>query len=510
MEEALKKLVERRHPLYEAKLPHWNFLEATYDGGRDWFEGNVFRYVKEGDTEYAERVKRAYRFNHTREVVDLVGKYLFKMDIARKVDNASPAVLAFWKRATRNGLDIDAYVRRIERMASIFGRVWVVVDNTLRTTAEGATPVVTKADETAGAVQIYSYLVRPQQMLDLSYDEAGKLNWVLIHEIKRDDEDPMTSTGALLDRFRLWTRTDWKLFEKRKVGRKTTIELIDSGNHRLGQVPVFPADSVVSDEEYAVASLVEDVAYLDRAVANYLSNLDAIIQDQTFSQLAMPAQGILPGEDGHAKLIDMGTKRIFTFDGEAGQVPFYLTPDVKQAELILKAVMKIINEIYHSVGLSGERTKDDNGGGADNSSGVAKGYDFERTNSLLASKADSMERTEVHLADLVMAWHGEPANDPASPLVTYPSNFDTRGLYDEFEIGARLTLLNAPDGVRREQMRALVKKLFPALSDEDHAKLESELKSWPPEELTALGGNTSGGGPVAAAGAQKTAKELAA
>lgn len=517
MEDPLLKLIRRRHPLYETRLPHWNFVEATYEGGRDWFSEHIFKYVKEGDAEYAERVKRAYRFNHTREVVDLVGKYLFKMPVARRVEDAPDPVKRFWKSSTRNGLDITSYAKRIELMASIFGRVWVVVDSTIQvpTNADGAPAVVSRADEQAG--QIYSYVVRPQHVLDLSYDEAGELNWILIHELKRDDEDPMSSSGAMVDRFRLWTRTNWTLFEARKEGRRTVVVQIDSGEHNLGIVPVFPADNTISEEPYTAPGLIDDIAYLDRAVANYLSNLDAIIQDQTFSQLAMPAQGVLPGEDAHDKLMAMGTKRIFTFDGEANSPPFYLSPDVKQAQLILQSIMKIINEIYHSVGLSAERTKDDNGGGIDNASGVAKSYDFERTNSLLASKADSLERTENRLVKLVCLWAGD--EPPENDLVTYPRDFDTRGLYDEFEIGARLTLLNAPEGVRREQMKMLIDKLFPALSDSERKAMEDELADWPPDpldemkEMAKLGlGSSPGGkpaGPVKAAGAQRVAKELA-
>jgi len=54
----LRKFVERRHPKYKQQLPHWNFMQATYEGGREWFETNVFRYIKEGDKEYGDRLKR--------------------------------------------------------------------------------------------------------------------------------------------------------------------------------------------------------------------------------------------------------------------------------------------------------------------------------------------------------------------------------------------------------------------------------------------------------------------
>ena len=58
----IKDLVARRHPEYEKKKEHWDFLASTYAGGRAWFNDNIFRYFKEGDQEFKERLERAYRF----------------------------------------------------------------------------------------------------------------------------------------------------------------------------------------------------------------------------------------------------------------------------------------------------------------------------------------------------------------------------------------------------------------------------------------------------------------
>lgn len=521
MKDQLAELIRRRHPRYEEMLPHWDFLESTYEGGRGWFAGNIFQYMKEGDSEYADRVKRAYRFNHTKQVVDLVDRYLFKMPVSRRVDDAPESVSRFWRNATLSGLDMDAFARRVSNATSRFGRVWVVVDSTFKGSV--ASEVSTMADKTAEGGRPYAYIVRPQDMLDLSYDETGEINWCLVREIGREDEDPFLSSGDPQIRYRLWTRNDWYLFEETIVTarsrdsgrlRRAKLAMIDSNTHGLGTVPVVQADHQFSEEPYESAGLIDDIAYLDRANANYLSNLDAIIQDQTFSQLTMPAQGLLPGEEGHAKLVEMGTNRIFTYNGEAGQKPEYISPDPRQASKILDAIGKIINEIYHSVGLSGERTKDDNGGGIDNASGVAKAYDFERVNSLLTSKAQSLQVVETRIARLVAMWEGEDDQiDIDQPLITYPDKFDTRSLYDEFEIAARLNLLSAPDEVRRMQMSQLVGKMFPAVSEVNRKKLEASLKEWPPKlEELGLGdktGSASGPDPVRAASNQKTAKELA-
>lgn len=495
-QQTLSRLHKRRHPEYDANKEHWDFLEACYRGGREWFGPNIFRYHKEGENEFRERVERAYRFNHTREVVDLVNKYIFRAKPHRR-DDAPQSVKDFWANATREGQSIDEHIRGVSQGASTFGRTWVVVD---RIGGGG----VSQAEEKEQGARTYSYTVDPQHMLDMSFDDAGELNWAFIRELHRDDENPFESSGAVSYRYRLWTRNEWYLFKEVRKGRQVFLELIDSNEHGLGVVPVLYADHIHSDSLYTAPSLIGDIAYQDRAVANYLSNLDAIIQDQTFSQLAMPAQNLMPGEDSYKKLVELGTKRIFLYDGEGGGQPFFLSPDPKQAELIITAIRQIINEIYHTVGMAGERTKQDNAAGIDNSSGVAKAYDFERVNALLTSKAASLERVEEKIAELVQRWAGETPVD--TKLVSYPDNFDVRGLADEFEIASQLSLVQAPAIIRREQMKAVREKLFPRASDSERKRMDREIDKWLLEEPLPL---PSAGAISRGAGAGKPTDETA-
>lgn len=500
----LKDFIARRHPLYEDLRLHWDFLDETYEGGRLWFDKHIHKYIKEGDKEYEGRVKRAYRFNHTREVVDIVDKYIFKMEIHRNEDDAPESVKRFWDSATLSRLSIREFSKRMSNRASVFGRIWVVVDSTK------TNDVVSRADEKASDSRAYAYVVPPKHVLDMSYDDRGELNWILLYETFRDDEDPIKSSGELRERYRLWTREFSQIFLIERVNNKLEVVEEEPQDHSLGVVPVFPVDNAISDERYSSPALIADVAYLDRAVANYLSNLDTVIQDQTFSQLIMPAQGMMPGDDAYEKLLEMGTKRMFTYDGESGMKPEYISPDVKQAELILKVVNKVINEIYHSVGLAGERTKEDNAQGIDNSSGVAKAYDFERVNSLLAAKADSLEVAENKLVELVALWHGDDKklSRVENKLVSYPDNFDVRSLYDEFEIAAKLMLIESPDEVRRTQMKSVIDKLFPQLKADLRAKMETELKSWPPKMVVEDPNAAKGTGVVSDIGKNSAANQL--
>ncbi|HBZ3537034.1 TPA: hypothetical protein MHK84_26555, partial [Klebsiella pneumoniae] len=242
-----------------------------------------------------------------------------------------------------------------------------------------------------------------------------------------------------------------------------------------------PVDCIgESESPYFSPSLIDDIAYLDRAVANYLSNLDAIIQDQTFSQLAIPVQSLLPGDENHAKVMEMGTKRVFTYDSESGNQPFYLSPDPKQAQMIITTIQTVINEIYHSVGVAGERTKQDNAKGIDNSSGAAKLYDFQRVNSLLITKAERLERAERQMMFLAAKWMGVDLDEEHS-LIAYPESFDIRGLTDEFAVAEKLGLLEAPDSVRRYQMEMLIEKIFPNISAAMQKEFEKDLLNFPPK-----------------------------
>lgn len=476
-QDALRAFYDRRHPNYARRINHWRFLKATYEGGRDWFQDHIFKFLKEGEDEFAQRLERAYRFNHTRETVDLVQKYLFKAPVSRDADNAPEAVKDFWKNATLENLTIDQFMRLGSTATSCTGRVAIFIDNNL---PDGA---VTVAEMKKNGVRIYAYMVDTDDLLDYAYDEDGNggLIWVKTRERTRDDRDPIMSTGEIVERVRLWTRTGWQLFEEREVTYQNTktrqVKQIDEGTHDLGVVPCVILDHMIGADPYDARSLIDDIAYLDRAVANYLSNLDAIIQDQTFSQLAMPAQGLLPGEDAYNKAVEMGSKRVFVYDAGTGTgKPEYLSPDPKQAGVILAVVNKIINEIYHTIGLAGERTKEDNAVGIDNSSGVAKAYDFERVNALLRLKAMACENAENEIVRLICLWTKEAV--PAEKLVKYPETFDVMRLADELAVAEQLARIEAPIEVRREQMRLLSNKLFARLAEDVKDRIKKDIDAW--------------------------------
>lgn len=488
--DAINKLMEKTHPRYDSLIKEWKFYRSTYNGGRSWFNDNIFKYFKEGTSEYEERVERSYRPNYTREVVDLINKYIFKADVSRKED-APDYIKEFWKNATLQKRDIDHFMNIASTGSSIYGRLWIVVDNSF---PEG---IKSKAEMKKSKGRVYVYTVEPDDILDLAYDEDdGELSWIKIREVVRDDSDPFDYSGDLIERVRLWTREKWFLFESSSENNNKKWELINQGEHNLGIVPVTYLDHNQSEDYYSSTSLIADISYLDKAIANYFSCLDAIIQDQTFSQLVIPSEAMssVDGADLGAKLLEFGTKRVFLYaSGETNAKPEYISPDAAQAGVILAVINKLVNEIYSSVGMAGERTKQDNAVGIDNSSGVAKAYDFERMNALLSNKAKALEFCENRIIRIVKAWYGDLENkDDVEEIVTYSKDFDVRNLSDEFDIANNLAIINGPKTLRQEQMNNLVEKLYPQLSEALKKKIKEDIdKEWlqePTAQEIAAGG----------------------
>lgn len=497
----LLALVKRRHPEYKDNLEHWKFLELSYKGGRKWIEKNIWSYHKEGKKEFAERKKRAYRFPHSREVISLVNKYVFKGAIDRS-EKLPPHIKSFWGSATLLKRPIADLMEDLSTKTSTFGRIWVVVDNNLPDNA------VTVADQRASKGRCYAYPLTPEQALDFAFDEDGELSWFLNSEFVRDDENPLKGDGKLKERYRIWTKEFTGVIEVDGRGGSQTAVFKDEKEYDLGIVPIFPADNVSSENVYTSQGLIEDVAYMDRTVANYLSNLDVIILDQTFSQLVIPYQGMMQFDNGaeendedievRQNIITMGTKRVFAYNAEGGSAPQYISPDVGQPQLILGTVTKIIGEIYHSIGMAGERTKEDNATGIDNSSGVAKAYDFERLNAMLAAKARSLQHIERNLVRIVNAWNSDVKElEDTEELVSYPTTFDVRNLADEMDNAQRLSLVNAPKTIRRKQMGRLAHKMFPQAPKEEMDEIKKDIEEeWLEEPDLPVGAPGAGGQPA--------------
>lgn len=484
----LKKLVGRRHPEYDQNLSHWNLAEAAYRGGRDWFEmevdgnKNLFQFYKEGEEEYKDRKNRTHRANHTRRVVDTVNQYLFRSPPVRDEKKVPSYIKSFWENTAGPRRSIQRFVKELDRWASTMGRVYVVID---RPAHDEAQATRRRKDEKSP----YAYIVFPQYVLDMAYGDDGKFDWILIAEDYRDESGGLDDGGEMRLRYRLWTRSHWFLIVEdedtngKSVKKDKNYVIQDEGQHGLGIVPVIEVDDQ-EGSRWSAPGLCSDIIYMDRTLVNYGSLLDEILYEQTFSQLTMPADAILPGTTEYGQMVAAAKSRIFLFSATSpGVKPEFISPDAAQAELIMKAMSDLKRDIYSVTGTDNDANSQSMSTGKSYASGKVREFDHTQIENILLDKARSLELTEDRMLEVVAAWMNNGKERIEPDWVVYPDKFDIRGLAAELDIAAELNELEAPTEIMRRQMRTIVDKNYPRMTDKEKEDFYKVINEWFPSYM---------------------------
>jgi len=457
-DETNKDVISHRHPEYNGISSIWDFFLLSYHGGEAYTAANLFRYFKEGQEEFNSRVARSYRENHSRRVVDLINSYLFKEAPIRRTKNER--LERFIEDADGKGNSLDHVMKEVSQFSSVLGRVYIVCDKKALPEEERTG---TQADNLKTTP--YIYIVYPQDMLDISIDEFGVVRWALVREQERRGEESIfTAESVLKPRYRLWEKGKWSLYDE---GGKE----VDSGETGIDIVPIIPVDHE-RRTVYSGQSLIADIAYLDRAIFNNWSRLDTIVCDQTFSQLIFPIEGmmsaVIEDKELREQFMALATNRVLLYSMQAGVPPQFISPDASQAEFILNMIQVQVKQLYASLGLQGEIATE-----VKQTTGVAKAYDFDKLNKLLANKADNLEAAEERLFKVVDKWLGLSGKPDIE--VSYPDEFDTRGLVDELNIAERVTLLEVSDALNKALYKNIAGKALPHAPKELVKEIEKEI-----------------------------------
>jgi hypothetical protein len=422
-------------------------------------DANLFRSIKEGDEEFAARLRRAYRENHSKRVVDIINSYLFKEAAER---NITGRLADIQENMDGGGKPADDFMKRVSLWASVLGRVYIVCDKKRLPDAE---KTGTQRDNINPKAAPYCYMVFPQDILDISFDENNKIRWVLIAERTRDDEDPLASDGEINTFYRLWQVGKWTLFDSNG-------DAIEEGETGIDVVPV-----VIVDNEpgtiYNGQSMLNDIAYIDRAIFNNWSRLDVVINDQAFSQLIFPVEAapadIFEDAEVRKKFLTLATNRVLLYSAQAGTAPSFISPDASQANFILTLIESQVKRLYGMWGMAGETATE-----VTSQSGVSKAFDFDKLNKLLATKADNLEQAEREIYIIASKWMGN-AVDTAD--VNYPDEFDVKSLSDEIAMAQELALLDIGETFMAEVKKSIAAKALSRPKEETLKQINKEIEA---------------------------------
>ena len=501
---------ERRHGKFNLMEKHWRFMEESYEGGPNYlFKGsnslhiigssaslnmlnstNLFQYFKEGNNEYRDRIMRSHRRNYSQRVVDQIRSYIARKPASRKTEEANEVLTEFWKNTDAAGHSIDQWMALVLQWVEVFGVLWLHVDRP-------DVPDVMSFDDELEESMPYARWYPPYDVLDAGFTETGDLKWIMVRDMEIHDP---SAFAPVVKRtvYTVWDRDTWTKFvqnSETKAGdvNSTPITIIAQGFHGLGEVPFHRVRFTDSLDLFTAPGLLDDIAYVDRDIFNKQSQLDTVILDQTFSQLAMPTDAVVLNEPARVeqgnvnltdqqqrqqtrdRIMEMGTKRVFLFHAGATHAPRFISPDADQADMILRAIGSSTDEIYRLAGLAGDVGRD-----VKTQSGTSKAYDFDKLNRILTFASGEMEKAEEWLAQTVHLWMspvGEEPSEVPEDLISYPDNYSIMGLLEMIDIAVRTDEygLHSPTATRKMR-ESIIARLFPDATEEERKTMMKELE----------------------------------
>ena len=459
------KIHERKHPLYEQYIDDWIFYLESYTGGDEYIEKHLKTHRLENSQDFVQRKSRAYYLNYCDPIVTIPSDYIFKKEATRPTDEHLTPIRA---NIDYQGTDINEFMRQVSIFSAIYGQIHILIDSikppdyVLENIRLGRT---TKLD--VQKFPPYATLIHPQNLLDWSVDKTSQsLNWILLYEKVYVDAD-FTEERQVKQVFKVWTRDKWITFDE-------SDNIIDSGSHDLGQVPLITHYHKNIDLDLVGESMLNGVAETNRSIFNWCSDVDEMIARQTFSQLICPDDGSMltdeVDEQGKSSALKkVGSSTIFTFPSDSRHAPAFISPDTKQIDIIWDMVQHHVLEMFRMAGLVSEKSSIVQ---LQQRTGKAQEFEFLDMAVFFANKAKQLEHTENKMNELFYKWL-DLSDTPER--VHYPEKFDIISPEEIVDLFTKVTLNTVSGTLNKEMAKRLVLQVLPHAEDEVVRKIYKEI-----------------------------------
>lgn len=248
------KLLDRKHPDYEARKNAWTDLALLYESG-DLLKQNADRFLKQRPSEdqevYAARLDRFFDEGILPMALGWYGAAMFETDpeIFFNGDGGSQAYADFLKNCDGAGTSFINFSKRLYQMLLTYGSAWVLTDT--RPLRPGEEPPLTAEEERQrGFLDPHLSGFSPLHVINWQLDAQGQLDWVLLRT--ENQEQAFLSEPEMVTTWYYYDRTEYKVYEYRRKKEEQLravsddysgrmAQLIRKGNHALshvGRVPV--------------------------------------------------------------------------------------------------------------------------------------------------------------------------------------------------------------------------------------------------------------------------------
>ena len=425
-------ITSQRHETYNQKSKIWQQVSDSYAGGKTYQDGDyLHKFFRENSDSYKDRQKRALYFNNTQPLSDMLVGFLIPKDGITRNKFKNQEVIDSIGRIS----GLDDFMYRVATNSGLY-TTGVLVDSPDFRIED----VITEQDRIDKGLNPYTVLYEPWKILNFYFDANDILSWVLLDNSFIDRSNPY-ATEQKITKYTLWTREIIQHLWKKGSAETSDAEftgLLTNGiggtspsnpgktheikkdansewfvsepfPHGQPEIPFIFVNWYDKNNTKYADTVFEDIAFFDQGIYNYMSLMDELITAGTFKFLFFP--GTIPDE-----IKDSGFSNLaaIPYDPLDGGKPFFDGPKLDDINPFLNSIEFLLTGILRKLGLNTDQEKDYV------QSGQAKFFDFKKTNALLQSASNNLEKTEKLIFKYYGSWIGKPDEDVE---IKYPKDF---------------------------------------------------------------------------------------
>ena len=398
------RYLQYQHPDYDNNQNRWEFYLRSYMGGEDYQDGSYLTpYLNESSDEYSRRIRLTPLDNHCRNIVHIYTSFLWRTPPTRQYNSLSnnQALDSFIADADLDGQSFDSFMKQAQIWASVYGHVWLMVDKPQSNAG-------TRAEELEQGIRPYVTLFTPENVFDWKWERMPSGRFELVYLKVRESIDRKDATTTI-SHFRIWRKD----IIEHWIEDGETDSKIDEMPNPLGRIPAVFLPANRSVVRGVGISDLSDVAYMQRAIYQELSEIEQLIRISNHPSLVKTYD--TDASAGAGSVINMPE------DIDGNLKPYLLQPSGQNIDAIRESIkdkVEAINRMAHMGAVRGTE--------AITQSGVAMQTEFQMLNAKLNEKARLLELAEEQLWSIFCQWQ----NVSPDVEVYYPDSFDLRD-YDK-------------------------------------------------------------------------------
>lgn len=411
--------------------------------GTGGFETGAYlsKHKRESDEDYTFRRNNAYYLNYFAPIVNALVDPIFKKNPLRDYHGSAERIIkSFSLDADAAGTSIQIFIKRAAVMAKVYGISFIIVDNARNVDSRSQQEMLQRRQFP------YAYVLEPDNLEEYGIDKTGDLEYIKFKEIAHIE------SGTIQYRYVYFDRTSWKIW-----GDGIALQ---QGTHNLGRVPVVPLFSrMLEQKTMRPTPELLPIARTAKALYNHCSWLGEILRNQTFPLLTIPSLD--------AKDLVIGTNNALGYNPDYSHEPNFIAPPSDPATILQNQIASLVQEMYRMANLSFIISTTQN-----NNSGIARQWEFERTNQQLANFAAQCAHAEIAVMNLVAQW----VNEDITYTVAYPDNFGIVDVTEELAQAQAVLDMGLGDGLREEVLKKVMAAYCPDIPDERFDELVEQLQ----------------------------------